>query len=252
MPSSKQHRGGGRPPRGTGHPSAKDRSAHEASRGKKAVSESARASLSRNLSRRDLSDTEFEAAVEEFHAGSDRVAAIMGAALVEDSLIGAIDSCLKDASDRNALFYDQGAPFGTFKARILAGKALGLFKEKIAQDLDRIRDIRNQFAHALLSFNFDTPEIVNACSKMGEYRYSVEQDREIPESRKRFEAACWKISTGLLKKANANLNLKVDQAEKKLNQLDNMRNGGILNHMMASTFKPSDKNIKDDVAPDEA
>ena len=77
----------------------------------------------------------------------------MGAAYVDSNLAKLISSSLADDSDTRALFHDEGAPFGTFKRKIVAGRAMGLFPQRVSDDLDRIRDVRNQFAHALLKLD---------------------------------------------------------------------------------------------------
>jgi hypothetical protein len=167
-------------------------------------------SLSAHISRRDPNEEEFDAAIEEFHNGTDRVAGIMGAALVENNLIKAIKSALEDSEDLGALFHEESAPFGTFKARTVAGKALGLFGKEVADDLDLIRDIRNQFAHALLSLTFENEHIRRRCAKLTEYKFGGLGERDISDERMRFEMACWAISLKLLKKAGENLKARTN------------------------------------------
>ena len=196
----------------------KDRTAHEKARGvKRSVTGD---SLSTHISKRELDDSELEAAMKEFQAGSDRVAAIMGAALVESHLMGTIREALKEPFDDKALFHDQGAPFGTLKAKIVAGRALGLYDENIARDLDIIREIRNQFAHALMSFGFDHPMLVEYCKKFSEKTINdnsgkplpfdsyTEVGPEISKTRKIFEAECWKLSIIFLQRENEILRIK--------------------------------------------
>ncbi|MEN7537950.1 hypothetical protein [Aurantiacibacter flavus] len=196
----------------------KDRTAHERERGvKRSVPVG---SLSTHISRRELDDSELKAAMKEFQAGSDRVAAIMGAALVESQLMDTIREALKEPFDDNVLFHDQGAPFGTLRAKIVAGRALGLYDENIARDLDIIRDIRNQFAHALMSFDFDHPMLVKYCKKFSEkvitdgsgnplpFEGYTGGGSEISETRRAFEVECWKLSIILLKRGNEILKIK--------------------------------------------
>ena len=158
-------------------------------------------SLSSYLSRHDPDNEEFKTVTNELHAGSDRVAAIMGAALVENGLRKCIEAALVDPGDKAALFLEPGAPFHSFKARIVAGRALGLYDAETGADLDRIRDIRNQFAHALLSIDFDNEHISNACDKIREiYGFHVIKNRSVGPMRLRYENACWTISLYLLNK----------------------------------------------------
>lgn len=178
-------------------------------------------SLSHHLSRRELDDAELNVAIDEFQDGSDRVAAIMGAALVESHLMDAIRTSLVDAFDMNALFHDQGAPFGTFKARIVAGRALGLYDERVAADLDIIRDIRNQFAHALLSLSFENPHIAGRCSGLGDHpvfyfdgtpiNCSNAHGRNVSETRLRYEKLCWQLSLRLAQKVTELLDKEAEE-----------------------------------------
>lgn len=180
----------------------KDRSAHDAGRGKKSTSRknAAKVSLS-ELTRRELSDGELEAAIAEFHGASDRVAAVMGAALVEENLAQAITASLENADGAKALFQGMGAPLQSLKAKSLAGYALGLFNKKVERDLDTIREIRNQFAHALMSIDFSNPDIARACEKLEGHNFHIEPNRTMPRARLLYETACWSISIAMLKEA---------------------------------------------------
>jgi len=127
-------------------------------------------SLSSHLSRKTPDDNEFAEAISELIHGSDRVAAIMCSALVEHELISAISAAIDDASETSVLFHSgEASPFGTFKQRIAAGRALGIFGPGVVADLDTIRDIRNQFAHALIKLDFENEHIVRSCSELGDY-----------------------------------------------------------------------------------
>lgn len=204
----------------------------------------ARKSLSKNLSRRKLESNEFIAAFVELHNGSDRVSAIMGGALVDDALMKAIAAALPDPSDETALFHDQGAPFGTTKAKIVAGRAMDLFDNTTAADLDLIRDIRNQFAHALLSFDFLNPYVEQACAKLSSYpKLNAPLSKQsISEPRERYESACWGIFSLLMDKANRVL-------EDELERLGKARKG-LLEHPKPSFFEGSPNDILGDVSSD--
>ena len=174
-------------------------------------------SLSKVLSRRDPTEAEFDAAIAEFHNGSDRVAAIMGAALLENHLIFAISAALEDNADVASLFYNQGSPFGTLSAKIVAAKAMGIVTKEIADDIDQIREIRNQFAHALLALDFENQHIVEACNLIGNHTFRRDKRTPVTSvSRERFEVACWSIAFTLILKENELTKAKFD---KKTNDL---------------------------------
>src|SRR5438132_62714 len=119
--------------------------------------------------RRDLTDDELDIALAEIDKGSDRVAAILGCALVENHLVGAMISHLHDASDSAKLFDDVRGPFNTFYAQIVAAKALGLFDGDTADAMHAIRLVRNEFAHSLRPKSFEDQAIVAKCAILQTY-----------------------------------------------------------------------------------
>lgn len=198
-------------------------------------------SLSSHLSRRELESGELVVAGYEILKGSDRVAAIMGGALVETALRRAIKASLQDPDDESALFYDQGAPFGTFHARIVAGKALGLYDAALALDLDLIRDIRNQFAHALLSIDFSNPHIAAACARISDHRQPPQSNDKLSESRHRYQDACLKIHGILMDKAIALLDAYLQSADPPTTDLEDT---------IAASLQGGSNDVLGDIDPD--
>ncbi|MCL4534996.1 MAG: hypothetical protein M1370_07560 [Bacteroidetes bacterium] len=58
------------------------------------------------------------------------------------------------------------APLSSFSSRIDAAYCLGLISESMYDDLHRIRDIRNNFAHRMHGYSFDDPLIVSWCKSL--------------------------------------------------------------------------------------
>ncbi len=141
---------------GSGKPTeAKDRSAHDAARGKRLKS---LADLSREFpSGEDLAGFVDTLAAE----SSDRTAAIMAAALLEQALYTCINSRLADAGEsvRHTWFDAPNAPFGTYSAQIKLGRALGIYGPIMEKTLSTIKDIRNVFAHRSSPIDFNDPTI---------------------------------------------------------------------------------------------
>jgi hypothetical protein len=198
-------------------------------------------SLSSRLSRKEPDETEFLAAIAEFHDGSDRVAAIMGAGLVENNLRKIIHSALPNSTEKRALFEDEGAPFGTFKRKIVAGRAMNLFSERVAKDMDVIRDVRNQFAHSMLGLDFDNEHIKNECAKLAEYRWTT-AGRKVGPVRLRYEKACWAIATLLITRANDMLEDQIKRLEAQ-NAISALMQGGANNVLNDS--KPVEGGVED-------
>lgn len=83
---------------------------------------------------------------------------------LEDVILLATISDYDDPVQRSELFGgDRPGALSGFYGKIILGHALGAYTKAFREDLDRIRHIRNVFAHAKGSINFETLEIANAC-----------------------------------------------------------------------------------------
>jgi DNA-binding MltR family transcriptional regulator len=96
----------------------------------------------------------------------DRSAAIMATALVEAVLERHIIKKLSvSAPDLiGALFHNRG-PLSDFHSKILIATAFGVIRPDMAEDLHRMKAIRNVFAHAKISVTFNTLEIAKESSE---------------------------------------------------------------------------------------
>lgn len=99
---------------------------------------------------------------------SNRSAAIMAAALVEQALYTAITCRLVDPGESilKAWFEGENAPFGTFSAKIKLGRALGIYREKMEGRLVIIKNVRNVFAHRSTPITFGHPSIKQEIEKL--------------------------------------------------------------------------------------
>jgi hypothetical protein len=93
---------------------------------------------------------------------SHRSAAIVGSAFVENAVRYAVSRRLFQLTDkeREKLFGSAG-PLASFNVLIDVAYGLGIYRSLVRHDLHVIRRIRNAFAHAMKSIDFDTPEIVH-------------------------------------------------------------------------------------------
>jgi DNA-binding MltR family transcriptional regulator len=162
-----------------------ERSAYMASRGKvkKAMGKS---------SKFELSDEEFNAAIYALTIESDRGAAILGAALVEDGLRELLRSVIVNHNDDD-LFNGRDALFKTLHSKTIAVHALGLCDKEYAKDIDTIRSIRNDFAHELQELKFSQSPILDKCRKLDKYRKNNKVKMELDEKNKErdtFKLAC--------------------------------------------------------------
>jgi DNA-binding MltR family transcriptional regulator len=116
-----------------------------------------------------LPDPSKRSIVEELEQQTDRGAAIIGAAFVENLLRQAVESRLRgdtaiEKRAANRLFGTTG-PLSPFSAKIDLGLLLGLYREEVRGDLHRIREVRNQFAHDEEPRDFAYPKISEHCAK---------------------------------------------------------------------------------------
>ena len=120
------------------------------------------------LTRRAPSTIEFLEVLGELHSESERSAAIIGAAFVEDALQRALLSRMRSSlgsEDRRRLFGANG-PLSTFSGKIIIGYATHLIGPRTRDDLDCIREIRNAFAHTVGSLSFETSQIAAHCAHL--------------------------------------------------------------------------------------
>jgi len=118
------------------------------------------------IDRNPADGEEFRTLMAALHgAESDRGCAVMAASFVEDCLqvlltIHAVDW---NKSTLSEIFRFEG-PLGPFSARIKVAYALGIIDSEIRDDCDRIREIRNAFAHSKVPIDFKTSAIVRGCA----------------------------------------------------------------------------------------
>lgn len=95
---------------------------------------------------------------------SDREAAIVGTSLVDRALEAALLRTFSALSKREVSDLFEGtAPLVSFSAKIKVGHAIGIIGTEPKADLEKIRTIRNTFAHSILEIDFETPEIQTIC-----------------------------------------------------------------------------------------
>lgn len=166
----------------------------------------------------DLSDDELDAALAEITSGSDRVAAVMGGALVQNALMGALIQCLEDDSDLPKLFDSVRGPLSSFYGQIIMGKALGLFDETLANSLHTVRSIRNRFAHAAISLTFENDaEIAKKCRSLAWLESEdAPKDESSSAERRYYEHACLELTCQVMAAGSEKLLEKAKVMEAKV------------------------------------
>lgn len=86
---------------------------------------------------------------------------------LDNLLYGLIETSMPslDRKTRETLFEGTG-PLGTFSSKIYLAKAMGLIDPQIANELHKLRKIRNKFAHAANLLNWAHPQVAELVSKL--------------------------------------------------------------------------------------
>lgn len=106
---------------------------------------------------------------------SDRGCVLVAAAIIDECLEVLLRSRLLQDDPKliNSLFSGQG-PLSSFWSKIQFARALNVIPSWVHEDLERIRSLRNLFAHRYDSADFDDNEVVSITSKLQGANYTVE------------------------------------------------------------------------------
>jgi DNA-binding MltR family transcriptional regulator len=108
------------------------------------------------------------ALVKELGQQSDRGAAIVGVAWVEEALQEALQSFLVDDRTARERLFKQSGPLSALSAKIDLARLLGMTTKAVTSDLHALRSIRNDFAHSVLdkdnsALTFESVHIRDKC-----------------------------------------------------------------------------------------
>lgn len=106
-----------------------------------------------------------KAFLDEFGAESDRAAAVLGGAYLDDLLAQAIAARLVTGGRRQGGRDLLKGPLFSFSNRVELSYGLGLIGALEAEDLGTINAIRNAFAHQLHGISFESDQITSLCAK---------------------------------------------------------------------------------------
>lgn len=149
-----------------------------------------------------LEESEIPLSKEEVRSGTDRTACIVLSAMVERNLERLVLTRIElgmgmKESLRKKLFDKDGA-LSTFSGNIKLGRALELYGNRLAKDLDVVRRIRNVFAHTVIPTTFQSEEIRKEIATL---RLAVYDERDVDEKelmhvsleRREFTLTCFAI-----------------------------------------------------------
>ena len=118
------------------------------------------------LSRRFPLPTEIDDVIADLETKNDREIAIIGGGLLECCFERALIRSFQDHDPSlcGRLFQNRG-PLSDLDSKILMARALGLINASMAEELNRVRLVRNAFAHAIIAIDFDTEVIKTELAK---------------------------------------------------------------------------------------
>lgn len=99
-------------------------------------------------------------------AETDRGAALMSAAYLDDKVKELIEKRLVQNKKSLRRAFDFNGPLGTFSSRIEFAYLLGILPKNACRDLHTIRAIRNQFAHHAAPLSYEDENIKPFCEKL--------------------------------------------------------------------------------------
>lgn len=131
-----------------------------------------------------------------FNKESDRGAALVAAAMLDDRLQQILYAYMIESAAAKELVSGFNAPLGTFAARASAAVALGLIEQGEFREITLIRQIRNEFGHEWSPLTFEAESIAAHVKKLpwlGPPEFEATSD-----GRARFNAAVAILLTDLM------------------------------------------------------
>jgi mannitol operon repressor len=109
---------------------------------------------------------DFQGFFDELHSETDRSAAIIVAAFLDEHLKQLLINYFVNDEKETDLLLSSDAALGSFGARIRAAYCLGLLPKEYFQPLKIIKDIRNAFAHQLHGRAFNDRDLAARCERL--------------------------------------------------------------------------------------
>jgi DNA-binding MltR family transcriptional regulator len=143
--------------------------------------------------------------VEDLQQETDRGAALVGAAFLDDVLDVTLRAVFVEEPDAVNKLMGMGRPLESFGARTHLAYCLGLLGTDVYADINLIREIRNDFAHRHPT-SFEFPEIRTKCQKLKCLSVMLADDS--CSARERFIASVMVIANHLMISASAHQHAK--------------------------------------------
>lgn len=113
---------------------------------------------------------------------SERGQVLVSCSLLEEMLEEIIRAALHDSPVTNSLFRGNNPPLGNLYAKNGLAFAMGLTKRLEYDDVDRLRHIRNRFAHSV-QCSFEDPSVIKYAAKLSTGMHVLDKLPKDHESR---------------------------------------------------------------------
>lgn len=97
---------------------------------------------------------------------SDRATAIVATSVVEKDLTRAIERRMVPDERETSMLFKHSGPLGAFEAKVHLAYLMGMIDGSLREDLTRIADIRNRFAHQVEPLRFNSHAIHALCDAL--------------------------------------------------------------------------------------
>ena len=148
-----------------------------------------------------LKERKVDVFLSEFQQETDRAAAVLGAAYLDQALEHLLRKRLLGGNKLKGELLGTDKPLGSFSARIKVAFAIGSLHKAAYDDLEIIRRIRNEFAHQTMGFSFQRPEIVSRCQQLRLPVWFSQIGFPATDSRTRFNYSVTILATILIPSA---------------------------------------------------
>lgn len=108
----------------------------------------------------------FSLFLKEFQSETDRGAALVGAALIDERLDRILSGHFIDCKQSKELLNGANAPLGTLSIKAKLSFSLGLITLLEFEEIEIIRKIRNLFAHKVHGFTFKNQKVSALCKSL--------------------------------------------------------------------------------------
>ena len=110
---------------------------------------------------------------------SDLACVLIGTSYLAELLATTLRIQLIEGSTSDRLLDPQRGALGNFATRADLAYCLSLISKSVYQDLSRVAEIRNQFAHRHLSLTFNDPSVRTACGGLQAWRIMLTGEDEV-------------------------------------------------------------------------